>query len=114
MSVTSGPADTRAQHETEAEQPAPAAAPVPPRAVRIIELGENGTPVYAGLLIVEVGNRLVFNVRPNHKMDLVSDLPRRLAALLSGDRIPPSTMRARRASASHARTRAVSLLHSVS
>jgi hypothetical protein len=51
---------------------APLVLPAPPRAVRIIELGEDGSPACPGLLIVEVGCRLVFNVRPNHKMDMVS------------------------------------------
>ncbi len=49
----------------------PVAAP-PPRAVRIIELGEDGSAAFKGLLIVEVGTRLVFSMRPNPKVSIVS------------------------------------------
>lgn len=43
-----------------------------PRAVRIIELAEDGSPKYKGLLIVEVGTRLVFSMRPNTRVSMVS------------------------------------------
>jgi hypothetical protein len=75
MAATSAavrPGDARAPgSEAAAGEGAELVMPPPPRAVRIIELGEDGAPVYGGLLIVEVGCRLVFNVRPNHKMDMV-------------------------------------------
>ena len=48
-----------------------AALPFAPRAVRIIALKEDGTPVHSGLFIVEVGTRLVFTMRPNTTIDLV-------------------------------------------
>lgn len=52
-----------------------------PRAVRLIELGEDGAPTYKGLLILEVGTRAVFIVRPNTKMDMVSSSLRTLLQL---------------------------------
>ncbi len=42
------------------------------RAVRILPLGSDGAPLLKGLLIVEVGSRLVFSVAPNERMDFVS------------------------------------------
>lgn len=45
--------------------------PEAPRAVRIIELGEDGAPTFKSLLIVEVGTRLVFSMRPTSKVSLV-------------------------------------------
>ena len=47
------------------------AALAPPRAVRVLELGEDGAPIHNGLLVVEVGTRLVFSVKPNARIDLV-------------------------------------------
>lgn len=47
------------------------AAPAAPRAVRVLELGDDGAPVHAGLLVIEVGTRLVFSARPNTRVDLV-------------------------------------------
>ena len=44
----------------------------PPRAVRVIELDASGVPAYSGLHLLEVGTRLVFNVRPNARIDLGS------------------------------------------
>ena len=44
-----------------------------PRAVRIIELSDRGEPIHTGLFIVEVGTRLVFTMKPNAKVDLVSE-----------------------------------------
>jgi hypothetical protein len=43
-----------------------------PRAVRVLELDESGTCVYKGLHVVEIGVRLIFLMKPNHKTDLVS------------------------------------------
>jgi hypothetical protein len=43
-----------------------------PRAVRVIELSAAGAPVHSGLIVVEQGTRVVFNVRPGSKIDLVS------------------------------------------
>jgi hypothetical protein len=43
-----------------------------PRAVRVIELSAEGKPIHAGLVVVEQGTRVVFNVRPGSKIDLVS------------------------------------------
>lgn len=42
-----------------------------PRAVRVIEIAEDGSPVHKGLLTIELGCRLVFSVKPNYKMDFV-------------------------------------------
>ncbi len=52
-----------------------------PRTVRLIELGEDGAPTYKGLLILEVGTRAVFIVRPNTKMNLVSVLRGSVSAI---------------------------------
>ena len=42
----------------------------PPRAVRILSLGSDGAP-QDGLLVIEVGTRLVFSMRPNDKVSMV-------------------------------------------
>ena len=47
-------------------------APIVPRAVRVLELAQDGAPVHTGLLSIEVGTRLVWSVRPNSKIDFVS------------------------------------------
>ena len=45
-----------------------------PRAVRVLEIDEYGEPKHKGLLVIEVGTRLVFSARPNPRIDLVSPL----------------------------------------
>ena len=42
-----------------------------PRSVRTLELTSEGAPLHDGLLVVEVGTRLVFSMRPNARADLV-------------------------------------------
>ena len=42
----------------------------PPRAVRILSLGSDGAP-QDGLLVIEVGTRLVFSMRPNDTVSMV-------------------------------------------
>ncbi len=42
-----------------------------PRAVRVCECVDTGVSAHAGLLIIELGSRLVITMRPNNKVDLV-------------------------------------------
>ena len=44
----------------------------PPRAVRILSLGADGAPLEDGLLVIEVGTRLVFSMKPNERVSMVS------------------------------------------
>jgi hypothetical protein len=44
----------------------------PPRAVRILSLGADGAPQEDGLLVIEVGTRLVFSMKPNERVSMVS------------------------------------------
>jgi hypothetical protein len=60
--------------------------PSAPRAVRLIELGEDGAPTYKGLLMVEAGTRLVFTMRPTPHVDMVRT-PKHFTPL----RVPPAT-----------------------
>ena len=52
--------------------------PLVPRAVRVLELAPDGGPIHPGLLTLEVGTRLVWSVRPNNKIDLVSSVLNRI------------------------------------
>ena len=63
------------------------AAPAAPRAVRVLELGDDGAPVHAGLLVIEVGTRLVFSARPNSRVDLVRGRRTQLTRREQGGRV---------------------------
>lgn len=45
-----------------------------PLRVRILQLDENGAVLHPGLYIVEAGSRLIFSVKSNARISLVSHM----------------------------------------
>ena len=60
--------------DNETRQSSPSLSTGPPRAVRILSLGADGAPLEDGLLVIEVGTRLVFSMKPNERVSMVSDI----------------------------------------
>ena len=60
--------------DNETRQSSPSLSTGPPRAVRILSLGADGAPLEDGLLVIEVGTRLVFSMKPNERVSMVSEI----------------------------------------